>query len=503
MSSIVEISAATTSVSCDAKGAAQHVINVHNISGRKLRVGARIVVDGATKAEWIGAATLSGKEQQNEWELAVDQTIQLTIPINAAGAAAGKYAFRVEVYSTDAPSEDFTTGDGIGFEVADTPAPTPQPEKKGVPWWVFVIIAVAVLALAGGGWGLYALFSKATVPELVGKTQADAETMIKDAKLKVGEVTSERRGEQVKGSVAEQSLEPGSKVKKDTAVNLVIDDGAPLVPVPNVVGQTQDGATQTLQSAALSVGNVTAEQRGLKPVGTVLVQTPAAGTKVEAGSGVELVIEAGAALVSVPSVVGKTEAQAGQVIGAAQLAVGSVTKAYKGIRPVGTVLEQQPTANSKVNKGSKVNLTVDAGAPPAPNVYKSGALKIRQTFSADLDKGVESSTGADFWFEAKTATARYLVPRNGAVMVRVGTSVPSYDRCSKATMSTASIPVTLLPAGNYVCVKTNEGRYGYFRVLSTVGPSPGVLSISYLVWQPSMIKIIPLRPETLLQFRAR
>ncbi len=501
MSSIVEISAATTSVVCDASGKAQHVVNVHNISGKKLRVGARVVVDGDTKAAWVGPITLSGKDQQNEWDLAVDQTLQLTVPVAAKEAAPGKYTFRVEIYSTEAPSEDFTTGDGIAFEVVSNPPPPPSPNSH---WWIYVVIAAVALAvLGGGGYGLYAWLSKTQVPELVGKTQDDAEKLIADAHLTVGEVTKERRGEQIKGSVAGQSIDPGAKVKKKTAVDLIIDEGAPLVAVPNVVGQTQDGATQVLQGAALTVGNVSSEQRGIRPVGSVLFQSPAAGTQVESGSGINLVIEAGPALATVPSVVGRTEADARQVIASAQLSVGAVSKAYKGIRPVGTVLEQQPTANSKVNRGSNVSLTVEAGPPPAPQVYKSGTFNVRQTYHADLDKGIESSVGADFWFEAKTATSRYVVPQNGANMARVGTSVPTYEHCSKLSLSAAAIPITLLPANNYVCFKTSEGRYGYFRVLNTVGPSPGVLSLSYLVWQPYVINLIPLRQETLIRLQTK
>lgn len=45
-------------------------------------------------------------------------------------------------------------------------------------------------------------------------------------------------------------------------------------------------------------------------------------------------------------------------------------------------------------------------------------LKIRGTWSCDLDSGLESSSGADFWWRQDTSTTRYLVPQNGALFFR-------------------------------------------------------------------------------------
>jgi len=56
-----------------------------------------------------------------------------------------------------------------------------------------------------------------------------------------------------------------------------------------------------------------------------------------------------------------------------------------------------------------------------------------------------------------------------------------------------------LPAGTYVCVLTNAGRYSEFRVNAPVGPFPGTLRIHYITWEyifriikpPVMIPILP------------
>jgi len=49
-------------------------------------------------------------------------------------------------------------------------------------------------------------------------------------------------------------------------------------------------------------------------------------------------------------------------------------------------------------------------------VYSSGSnLTIRGTYLADLDEGLETSSGADFWWEIIDSIERYIVPRNGAL----------------------------------------------------------------------------------------
>ncbi len=362
MSSIVEISAATVSVVCDANGAAQHVVNVHNISGRKLRVGARAVVDGETKAQWIGPIAVQGKEGQQEWDLDADQTIQLTIPITANDAAQGKYTFRIEVYSTDAPSEDFTTGDGIAFEVAE-PKPVSTPTAKPFPWAIVIAaVIVALLVLGGGGWAIYNAKTKTRVPDLS---------------------------------------------------DLLLDD-------------------------------------------------------------------------------------AKKMIVANELAVGEVTSKHEGDKPKNTVIDQTPDADEKVKKGETVNLVIESGTATVtpPRVHKQGRFNIRQTFLADLDAGVEGSNGADFWFEAVTATERFLVPRNGSKLVRMGNRTLSYGDCLRANFGTARIPLQTLPAGTTLCARTNEGRISAFRVENNVGPSPGVLTISFTTWE-KRIQIMPISPRTL------
>ncbi|TLZ15839.1 MAG: PASTA domain-containing protein, partial [Gammaproteobacteria bacterium] len=67
----------------------------------------------------------------------------------------------------------------------------------------------------------------------------------------------------------------------------------PTVPVPNVVGQTQAAATSAITSAGLTVGTVTQQSSTTVASGSVISESPAAGTSVASASAVNLVVSSG------------------------------------------------------------------------------------------------------------------------------------------------------------------------------------------------------------------
>jgi len=64
------------------------------------------------------------------------------------------------------------------------------------------------------------------------------------------------------------------------------------VQVPTITGMTLDAATRRLEDAGLRVGTAT-EQPGSQPAGTVLQQNPTAGTRVDSGTDVAVVVSNG------------------------------------------------------------------------------------------------------------------------------------------------------------------------------------------------------------------
>jgi membrane peptidoglycan carboxypeptidase len=137
--------------------------------------------------------------------------------------------------------------------------------------------------------------------------------------------------------------------------------GPPQGNVPNVVGMDQATATQTLQSAGLvaAVQQIPSSQ----PVGTVVSQSPAAGSSVATGSTVTLQVSNGQAPASgVPNVVGMSQAAAGSSLSAAGFNAAVVQRVVTNPSQYGVVVSQSPAAGTQATQGSTVTITVGSRA---------------------------------------------------------------------------------------------------------------------------------------------
>jgi serine/threonine-protein kinase len=191
------------------------------------------------------------------------------------------------------------------------------------------------------------------VPSVVGRTEDFARNTIEDNHLTVG--TAERRysSKVAEGSVIATKPAPGTELKRDQVVVLVISDGPQPVAVPNVVGAPVDQAKAAVIDAGLEP-QVREKFNETVPAGTVISQSPEGSTTAGKGSVLKLVVSKGPPLVDVPDVKGKNVTEAQALITAAGL-VPSVQQLPGG---PGTVLNQNPGGGDRQPKGSTVTLYV-------------------------------------------------------------------------------------------------------------------------------------------------
>ena len=81
-------------------------------------------------------------------------------------------------------------------------------------------------------------------------------------------------------------------MERGDTVQVVVSSGTEQVPVPNLIGQTRQEATDTLRSKGLELGQVTSEPSD-RPAGEVIATNPSAGVPVGVGSQVDLVLSLG------------------------------------------------------------------------------------------------------------------------------------------------------------------------------------------------------------------
>jgi beta-lactam-binding protein with PASTA domain len=241
------------------------------------------------------------------------------------------------------------------------------PPKKSL-MWLWVTIGVVLLLLVGVF--AYAAMSKktATVPNVVGMTQPDAQAAVIAAGFKLGTVgTTQTASADEVGKVVAEDPAPGTQAPEGSPINVIVSGGQTLVPVPAVSGMTQAAAEAALTAAGLT-SKVTLSASTAIPKGSVITQAPAAGQQVARGTSIGLVVSQGAGNLAVPAVIGMTQADAQAALKAVGLGAKS-TSAYNGATK-GDVYSQSPVAGTIVAPGSIINLSISSGPKPAPTQVK-------------------------------------------------------------------------------------------------------------------------------------
>ncbi|HIS39384.1 MAG TPA: Stk1 family PASTA domain-containing Ser/Thr kinase [Candidatus Aphodovivens avistercoris] len=144
-------------------------------------------------------------------------------------------------------------------------------------------------------------------------------------------------------------------------------------PVPNVTGKTLDEATQLLEDAGFQVGNVSQRSDDKVEEGKVASQDPAAGTKREEGTRVNLVVSSGSSSVSVPDVTNMTADQARSELEKLGFKVQAGTAEYSDDVDKDRVARTDPAAGTSLPKGTVVTYYLSLGAEgtEVPNVVGS------------------------------------------------------------------------------------------------------------------------------------
>jgi serine/threonine-protein kinase len=159
----------------------------------------------------------------------------------------------------------------------------------------------------------------------------------------------------------------GTELQVGSPVTVLVSSGPAQVRVPDVTGDSKRGAEAALEAVGLALGTVTQQVSGGQAPGSVLSQSPRAGSSVPTGSKVDVTIAKASNEVAVPRVLGQSETQAAAALGGAGFIPMVVTTTTTEQSKVGVVLKQSPSGGHVARKGSTVTLTVGALATePTP-----------------------------------------------------------------------------------------------------------------------------------------
>ena len=251
---------------------------------------------------------------------------------------------------TAVPSATVSTAFAAGIVFGETP-PHGSVVSKGS--------RVTLLVSSGPG--------SAPVPEVKGLTSAQAVQKLTKAGFKPS--TQPQSSTTVAAGKA-ISTEPAAhtETQAGSPVTVFVSSGPAQVRVPDVTGQSEAEAKASLRAVDLEPGAVTKQEAAGSEAGSVLSQSPAAGSSVATGQSVSLVVVKAPRETTVPRVVGKKEELAeGELVGAG-FKPKTTKRTVVNEEEAGIVLQQTPAGGLQAKRGATMTITVgQLGAPPTPS----------------------------------------------------------------------------------------------------------------------------------------
>lgn len=167
-----------------------------------------------------------------------------------------------------------------------------------------------------------------------------------------------------KGRIISQTPEANSEVTPDkTSVKFVVSKGAKPIKISDYVGMTINEALLDLANNGINESQVKqTQQESDKEAGTILSQTPSAGSSVTPSNTIiNFVVSSGPNEVSVPDFTGMSKSEVQSAAKEAGLMV-NFEEDYDTQVPAGQVIRSNPSAGEKVKKNSSVTVTLSKGS---------------------------------------------------------------------------------------------------------------------------------------------
>jgi len=244
-----------------------------------------------------------------------------------------------------------------------------------------IIALFLLLAILFGGYKVLNA-NKISVPSLVGMSQIEAKSSLKNLGLSI-QVVEEVFSEDVpKGKIIATKPGGGGKVSPAGTVGLIVSKGQERIVIPILNGLTPDVASGKIADLGLSVGQVNESFDMKVAAGFVIGTDPKDGSEVRRKSIVNLIVSKGVEQLSLSSYVGKGGEQALSELNDLGFDV-NVKYSFSDNIFKGQVITQTPEKSDLISKGSKIELVISKGSEFVfvPNVLG----KNKNDASVDLE----------------------------------------------------------------------------------------------------------------------
>jgi serine/threonine-protein kinase len=324
--------------------------------------------------------------------------VQRTMVLPSASPIIGQAASDAETQIIT-PRSRHRTGPVLTDSVNTLATKTARRRSKG--FWLFGLVLV-LAALAGGtGWYFGAgPGSLVTIRDVSALTEVDARTALTELDLTVSTTTTTAFSTSVpQGKVVGTTPKAGTRVEHGGAVTLVLSDGPQPLPIPKLVGLSEDAAKQAINTGHFDYKDSSTQFDPSVAQGLVLSAVGADGSALVAGQtyGEQQPISLVVSLGPIPDVAGQSVAEAQDTLQAKDLTgIAGDSEASDTIAK-GLVIRAQAQNDKPLTTGGTVDLIVSSGKPQVTvpddlvgmTWEEAKPILVKAGFALDYDKRVD------------------------------------------------------------------------------------------------------------------
>jgi len=199
-----------------------------------------------------------------------------------------------------------------------------------------------------------------SVPDLTGKTVAEAQSELVKKDLSLSASGSEFNDDWEKGKIIRQDPAPGSRIKVTKQVHVILSAGSERAEVPALEGKMLEAVPPLLREAGLARGPLSQIHTSQYAAGKIISQFPAPRALVERGTPVALLISQGQQedRYLMPDLIGRRATRIVQRLQALDFKVSDIRYVYYPGLEAGLIVKQSPPGGFRIQKSYPITLEV-------------------------------------------------------------------------------------------------------------------------------------------------
>lgn len=200
-----------------------------------------------------------------------------------------------------------------------------------------------------------------SVPDISGKTLAEAERDLARKRLLLQEKGIEFSDRYERGRIISQEPQAGSKIRTNHAVRVAVSGGSEMVDVPALVGRSLEAASKLLSENGLQRGLISQIHTGRYAAGRIIAQEPApGGQKIKRTAPLNFLVSQGEIEPKylMPDLIGRKAGPSLPRLRELGFKVSDVRYAYYPGLEAGVIIKQFPPQGFGISKRGLISLEV-------------------------------------------------------------------------------------------------------------------------------------------------